>query len=157
MPTLAPQPTAAPREIIPRAALWVAAVVMLLTLGAVAAQRLWADPTRPAYAATVAQRALHFKALPDGGVAVIDAATGARLETMYGEQGFLRGTLRGLVRERKRNGMDSSEPLQLISRADGRLTLVDGTTGQHLDLESFGPTNAAVYARWLPPTAGAKP
>jgi hypothetical protein len=28
--------------------------------------------------------------------------------------------------------------------------LLDPATGSRLDLESFGPTNAAVFARWLP-------
>jgi hypothetical protein len=34
----------------------------------------------------------------------------------------------------------------LIGRTDGRLTLQDPSTGQRIDLESFGPTNAAVFA-----------
>jgi putative photosynthetic complex assembly protein len=72
------------------------------------------------------------------------------LFAVHGEQGFLRGTLRAVVRERKLRGLVSNEPLQLISRADGRLTLLDPATGSRLDLESFGPTNAAVFARWLP-------
>ncbi|MBC7781542.1 MAG: photosynthetic complex assembly protein PuhC, partial [Proteobacteria bacterium] len=37
----------------------------------------------------------------------------------------------------------------LIGRADGRLTLADPATGQRIDLESFGPTNAAVFARLI--------
>jgi hypothetical protein len=54
------------------------------------------------------------------------------------------------VRERKLRGLASDAPLQLISRADGRLTLSDPATGSRIDLESFGSTNAAVFARWLP-------
>ena len=37
----------------------------------------------------------------------------------------------------------------LIGRADGRLTLEDPATGRRVDLESFGPTNAAVFAQIL--------
>ena len=29
-------------------------------------------------------------------------------------------------------------------------------TGRRIDLESFGPSNVAVYARWLGPTASAR-
>jgi putative photosynthetic complex assembly protein len=73
---------------------------------------------------------------------------------VHGEQGFLRGTLRGMARERRRNGLDDTAALSLLARADGRLTLVDPATGRRIDLESFGPTNAAVFARWIaPPTA----
>jgi hypothetical protein len=32
-------------------------------------------------------------------------------------------------------------------RADGRITLDDPVTGRSIDLESFGPTNAAVFAK----------
>ena len=84
------------------------------------------------------------------GIAVVDAASSATLDTVYGEQGFLRGTLRAVVRERKLRGLVSDAPLHLIARADGRLTLTDPATGSRIDLESFGPTNAAVFARWLP-------
>ena len=60
--------------------------------------------------------------------------------------GFLRGTMRGLARERKRLGVSPAIPFDLIGRADGRLTLVDPGTGRRVDLESFGPENAAVFA-----------
>ena len=42
-----------------------------------------------------------------------------------------------------------SIPSELIGRADGRLTLEDPTTGRRVDLESFGPTNAGVFAQLL--------
>jgi hypothetical protein len=36
--------------------------------------------------------------------------------------------------------------MQLLGRADGRLTLIDPSTQQRIDLEAFGPSNAAVFA-----------
>ena len=71
-----------------------------------------------------------------------------------GTNGFLRGTMRGLARERKRQGIGPELPFRLIGRADGRLTLEDPGTGRRVDLESFGPTNAAVFAQ-LMASAGA--
>ena len=46
-------------------------------------------------------------------------------------------------------------PEILIGRTDGRLTLQDPSTGQRIDLESCGPSNAAVFAslRLAGPTA----
>ena len=67
----------------------------------------------------------------------------------HGEQGFLRGTLRALARERKRIGAGSEAPFELVLRSDARLTLMDPVTQQRIDLESFGPTNAGVFARLL--------
>jgi putative photosynthetic complex assembly protein len=59
--------------------------------------------------------------------------------------------MRGLARERRRQGVGADIPFQLIGRSDGRLTLVDPGTGRRVDLESFGPTNAAVFARLMAP------
>jgi putative photosynthetic complex assembly protein len=98
------------------------------------------------------ERALRFVDQPDGGIAVIDGRTGELVRSFQGEQGFLRGTLRALARERKSRGLGSEEPFQLIARTDGGLTLFDPVTQQRVDLESFGPTNAGAFAPLL--TAG---
>jgi putative photosynthetic complex assembly protein len=144
------------RDVFPRPALWAGAAVLALTLAGVGLYRLSPAATaRAVEAPAVAQRALIFRDLPDGGVAIVDAATGRTLDTAHGEQGFLRGTLRALARERRQHGATADAPLQLIARADGRLTLADASTGARIDLESFGPTNAAVFAQWLAP--GDKP
>ena len=88
---------------------------------------------------------LRFEDRPDGSIAVIDYKTGKQIDVVQGEAGFVRGTLRGLAQERKRRGLDSGPPFELIYRADGRLTLSDTATGRLVDLESFGPTNASTF------------
>lgn len=88
---------------------------------------------------------LRFEDRPDGSIAVINYKTGQEIDSIQGEAGFVRGTLRGLAQERKRRGLDSGPPFELIYRADGRLTLFDTATGRMLDLESFGPTNAGTF------------
>jgi putative photosynthetic complex assembly protein len=88
---------------------------------------------------------LRFEDRPDGSIAVIDYKTGKQIDAVQGESGFVRGTLRGLAQERKRRGLDSGPPFELIYRADGRLTLWDTATGRLVDLESFGPTNASTF------------
>ena len=144
---------ATPVAVFPRIALVLAGTVVALTLGGVVLARWSGFDGRQQDAQTVTQRALHFKDQADGGIAIVDAPSGATIDTVHGEQGFVRGTLRAVVRERKLRGLVSDAPLQLIARADGRLTLTDPVTGSRIDLESFGPTNAAVFARWLPPGA----
>jgi putative photosynthetic complex assembly protein len=88
---------------------------------------------------------LRFEDRPDGSIAVIDHKTGKQIDAIQGEAGFVRGTLRGLAQERKRRGLDSGPPFELIYRADGRLTLSDTATGRLVDLESFGPSNASTF------------
>ena len=90
---------------------------------------------------------LRFEDRPDGSIAVIDYKTGKQIDAVQGEAGFVRGTLRGLAQERKRRGLDSGPPFELIYRTDGRLTLSDTATGRLVDLESFGPTNAGTFFR----------
>jgi putative photosynthetic complex assembly protein len=77
---------------------------------------------------------------------VKDAQSQSEIAQFDGEQGFLRSTLRALVRERKRQNIGPDAPMQLLGRADGRLTLLDPSTQQRIDLEAFGPGNAAVFA-----------
>jgi putative photosynthetic complex assembly protein len=143
-------------ELIPRRALWIGAAALAATLIGAGAFRRWGKDAPATEAPPIAQRTLKFNDLPDGGIAIIDAATGRTLDTAHGEQGFLRGTLRALVRERRQRGLTEQAALLLTARADGRLVLSDPATGAHIDLQSFGPDNAAVFARWLP-SSGARP
>ena len=101
-------------------------------------------------AATVAVRELHFEDRADGGIDILDASQNTVIDTVApGTNGFLRSTMRGLARERKRQSAGAATPFRLLGRADGRLTLEDPATGRRIDLESFGSTNAAVFARLL--------
>ena len=94
---------------------------------------------------------LRFADLPDGGVAVLRAADGAEVAVLApGADGFIRATLRGLVRERKRGDFGSEPPFRLSAWTDGGLSLEDTATGRTLDLRAFGPTQVEAFARLLP-------
>lgn len=98
-------------------------------------------------AATVATREFRFEDRADGSIQVVDARDHRLLQTVApGTNGFLRGTMRGLARERHRRGIGAETPFRMNGHADGRLTLEDPATGRRVDLGSFGPTNAAVFA-----------
>jgi len=121
-------------------------VVLLAVLVAVGLARWSGLNPRTPDAAVQWQRALFFNDLPDGDVVVLDASNGQKVAQFAGEQGFLRSTLRALVRERHREHLGADAPFLLIGRTDGRLTLLDTSTQQRIDLESFGPSNYAVFA-----------
>ena len=98
----------------------------------------------------VAVRHLRFADAKDGSLVVRDADNDRVIDTIApGEGNFVRGTMRGLARDRKRSGIGSAPPFILSSRADGRLTLEDPQTGRHVDLEAFGQANAGIFARYL--------
>ncbi len=120
------------------------------TAGASLASGTRADDLNNADNAEVRQlRVLRFDDATDGSVAVIDVGTGELVKRFEGEQGFLRGTLRAMARERRLNGLGAGQPFELILLRDGRLTLRDPATGMRIALESFGATNTGVFARLL--------
>jgi putative photosynthetic complex assembly protein len=123
--------------------------LVLASICAVAVVRLSGMPISTPDAPAVAERELRFVDRTDGGVDVLDASDGRVVDQVVGESGFVRGTLRGLARERKRQGIGAQPPFRLVAHADGRLTLLDPATGRRVDLESFGPTNAAAFAHML--------
>ena len=128
--------------------------LLLLVLLAVGWARWQGVAVRFEDAPTVWQRELSFVDTPGGDVLVLDAGTGQSVARFEGEQGFLRGTLRALARERNRRGLGPEAPLQLLGRRDGRLTLLDPSTGGRIGLEAFGTSNLAVFSRLQPAIAG---
>lgn len=140
---------ALPPDPFPRGPLRAIALLLFGVIVAVAAVRLSGVPIRAPDAPAVLERLLRFEDRPDGSIAVSDTRTGRALPSIEGESGFVRGTLRGLARERRRQGVAPEAPFRLVGRADGRLTLEDPGTGRRVDLESFGPTNAATFAALL--------
>ena len=124
----------------------------LLSVGLV---RLTGNGPDQRASAAAMERPLRFEDRPDGSIAVIDGRSGTQVTSVQGEQGFVRGALRALARERRARGMGAEQPFQLIARTDGGLTLFDPMTDNRVDLEAFGPTNAGEFAKLL--TVGAPP
>lgn len=137
------------RPTIPRAALIGAAAMVALSLVTAAVGRI-GGPVEVVQADIVQSRSLRFEDLQGGLILVTDAETGAVVEEFAaGAGGFVRGSMRGLARERKRRGMGSEIPFILDRHADGRLTLTDPVTERVIDLAAFGSTNSAVFAGLL--------
>lgn len=90
---------------------------------------------------------LVFEDRPGGAIAVRGTAESLVLEG--GTNGFVRGVLRGLARDRKLHGIGPDVPFRLIRRVDGRLVLEDPATSRALDLGAYGSENAGAFARLL--------
>jgi putative photosynthetic complex assembly protein len=128
------------------------AMIAATLAGVLAAGGLDQRQDRPGGGA-VASRDLRFEDRADGGVGIVDARAGATIAAIApGEGGFVRATLRGLARERRREELGREIPFRLTVWGDGRLTLEDPATGRFVDLGAFGQTQAETFARLI--TAG---
>ena len=138
-----------PRQILPKHIALVLGLVMLATLILVAVVRYSGVDIRHADSPSRQVRLLRFADMDNGDIGVFNAQDGSELARFSGEQGFMRGALRAMARERKRHDIGPMLPFELHARTDGRLTLIDPATHMRLDLESFGPTNAGLFAQLL--------
>ena len=136
---------------IPRGLLIGAAALIGVTIALAGTARLTGFGTaRLAAPPAVESRDLSFLDQPDGSIAVRDAATGKVVaEVAPGTNGFLRGTLRGLARERRLQGIGEAPAFRVSRTAEGRLLLIDTATGRIVDLGAFGATNAGAFAGLL--------
>jgi putative photosynthetic complex assembly protein len=144
-------------ESFPRGPLFGAAFLVTVTLSVVGVMRATGHRPAPQQAPALISHDLRFEDLSDGGIAVYEA-TGTKAVDIVapGTNGFLRGTLRGLARERKLEGVGQDIPFRLSERTDGHLLLEDPATHRLIDLGGFGPTNAAAFASVLQAAENAK-
>jgi putative photosynthetic complex assembly protein len=139
---------AADKKTLPRGALIGAGTLVVASLLMVGTARLTGyGPAKPPLSSVVESYDLRFEDRADGGVLIYSDATNQLVDTLKpGTNGFVRGVLRGLVRERRADHIGPTPPFRLTRWADGRLSLDDPSTGRHVDLEVFGPTNAGAFA-----------
>lgn len=133
-----------PRYPLVGAAMLLGFVILLATVG-----RLTGLGAPEPMGKPTAERSLRFADRADGGVLVTDVGTGQTLTVMTGQNGFLRGTLRGFARTRRADQIGAEAPFTLTGYQDGRLTLSDPSTGRVVELEAFGSANEAVFVRLL--------
>lgn len=110
-------------------------------------------PTPAVAAAAVAFSDLRFHDREDGAV-VVRSDSGAQTVIPPNSGGFVRGVVRGLVRDRRARGIGQTPVFRLTEWSDGRMTLEDTATGRRLDLGGFGPTNRQAFIDLLRQTQG---
>jgi putative photosynthetic complex assembly protein len=134
----------------PRVPLIGAAALIVLSLAASGSARLMRSHTPILPTSVIATRDLRFVDRPDHAVTVYDIHDDRPIAVVPpGTNGFLRAALRGLARDRRREGGGSEAPFRLTALGDGRLTLQDLVTGDRVELEAFGAANETVFARLL--------
>ncbi|KAB7644859.1 photosynthetic complex assembly protein PuhC [Polymorphobacter fuscus] len=148
-------------EKFPTWVLGVAGGVVGITILVVFSVRLGVLPGRPTapeqriekHVGIVAQRDFVFADRADGALIANDAKTGrpALILEPGSNSGFIRGVMRGMMRERMLHDVSRYGAVTITQWADGALTLKDPSTGRILELGSFGHTNRAAFAQLLAP------
>ncbi len=103
------------------------------------------------HVAVVETRSLRFTDRADGALVIDDVARGTTAAVLpHGvNNGFIRGVLRGMARDRKLRDIGPAAPFTLTLFSDDALTLADPATGRSIELGSFGPTNRQSFADLL--------
>lgn len=132
----------------PKAALIGAAGLVALSIASAAVSK-WTGfgHQQRAPSEIVAAAELVFLDRPDGGIDV--TANGRTIVLAPGSNGFVRGIVRGLARDRKVRGIGPDVPFRLMLRADEVLLLADPATGGVLDLGAYGSENGAAFGALL--------
>ena len=136
----------------PKMPLFGVAALVVITIASVAVQRLTLlpAPSPVAAVAVIETRLLTFEDAADGSVIIRDAKDLALIAVAApGTNGFLRGTLRGLMRTRMREDIDQRLPMTLSKLENGAIVLADESDGVTLELDAYGKTNADVFRAFL--------
>jgi putative photosynthetic complex assembly protein len=142
---------------VPKAAAALVGSTMLIVFGI----RLGVLPGRPTTpelraeqkVSVVSERQFRFADRADGALIATDARTNevALVLEPGSNSGFIRGVMRGLMRERRLHEVPRDGAVTVTQWANGALTLTDPSTGRIIELGSFGDTNRAAFAQLLSP------
>ena len=145
-----------PKHAVASAAMLVVTALALTTLvkvGVLSREAVPAVTRAEAHVAPAVVRQLTFNDRADGAVLVNDVNTGETVRVLIDGvpgNGFVRGVMRGMARERHIRGVGMAPPFTLTLWKNGTLSLDDKTTGRSIELGSFGPDNRAAFAALLP-------
>jgi putative photosynthetic complex assembly protein len=143
------------RETFPRWTLIAAGCLISMSIvGAAVARNVRlaaeAEAASAPRATPLAVRDLHFADTAEGAVEVTDAANAHLVYVAEpGADGFIRGVMRGMARDRRARGIDQAPAFRLAEWPDGRLTLEDLGTGKEIELSAFGADNRAAFHQLL--------
>lgn len=129
------------------------ALTALVKVGVLSREAVPAIARTEAHVAPALVRQLSFTDRADGAVVVRDASTGETVRMLVDGvpgNGFVRGVMRGMARERHICGVGMAPPFTLTLWKNGTLSLEDKATGRNIELGSFGPDNRAAFAALLP-------
>jgi putative photosynthetic complex assembly protein len=136
---------------IPKGALIGAGILVAFALIAVTASRLTGvGQVKMTPPPVVESLDLNFEDGQDGSVLVYTAGDRQLVDTLApGNSGFVRVVMRGMARERRLAGVGQQPPFRLARHENGQITLTDTFNDKVIDLNAFGASNTAAFARLM--------
>jgi hypothetical protein len=145
-----------PRHAVASAAILVGtamALTLLVRVGVLSREAVPSAERAAAHVAPAVVRNLVFGDRSDRALVVRDVATGETVKVLVDGvpgNGFIRGVMRGMARDRRAHGVGMEPPFNLTLWKNGTLSLTDKATGRAIELGSFGPDNRKAFAALLP-------
>ena len=139
------------KEMIPRVLLRGMLAMVLASSALVVYARIVHRPVEsaPTGVAIQVERPLVLAGKTDGS-AVVSAPDGTLIQSYDSTHGgFIAGIARAIARERLIDGVPQDAPVRLVKFVDGRIAILDDTTGWRAELIGFGPDNTRAFARLL--------
>ncbi len=102
---------------------------------------------QPQDASIVQERRIILQGGGAQAVTVLDENGDLLMDLPHG--GFITVIQNGLERARTVARADQSKPVRIVEYANGRLTVIDDTTGWSVELGGFGSDNRAAFARLM--------
>ena len=144
-------------RMLPRTLIRAMVALVLATLAIATFARVTDRPlvSMPSASPVKAEAAITIEADPSSGAATVRLADGTLL-TKLGPQdgGFIAGINRVIHRERTKHRVALDGPVLLQAYDNGRMGLIDPSTGWRADLMGFGADNAEAFARLLAQAQG---
>ncbi len=139
-----------PKSALIAASALVGFALVATTVGRVARLSAPAPSAEQAEPAPSRSVELRFTDEADGSVTVRESPGGRMVASLApGTNGFIRGVMRGLARERRGLDIGAGPPFRLSSWPDGRLAIDDTATGRRIELDAFGSTNKTAFLTLL--------
>ena len=132
---------------VPKGVIKAGAIIIALSLSCAAIGRYTDIGTSHVLKTPVSQSVdIAFSDAVDGSVVVTEKPGDKTIAVLApGTNGFIRGTMRGLARDRRVRNIGADVPFTLARHDNGHLTLSDPATGRMLELNGFGVTNVGAF------------
>lgn len=148
---LARQMKARDKEMVPRVLVQAMFGLMFAALAMVSYARITDMPRTgaPTQDPIIAERSVTFGGDRNNGIQLYDEAGVEIASSRRDKAGFIDVVWVSMSRERLVQRTDPAAPFRIVQRENGRIDVIDDSTGWQLELIGYGPDNIAAFARLL--------